>query len=183
MIIDQSYFVGPLSIAQLSQAAVSATVNDYIDLHGNEFLIKALGQSLADAYLAGIDVGSDEVIEQRWLDLKDGILFTNQSELSRKWVGFDSGYPFPLNPVAGYVWWYLKRDGAIQMAGIGAVQAQAENAVNMSPGQPLSVAWNQMVKDVWVLHEYVLKNVAVYPEFNSSEVCGKTFKKINAFGI
>ncbi len=183
MVINATYFVGPLAIAQISQAAVQGTVNDYIELHGVEFLSKALGQSLANAYLLGIDVGSDEVIEDRWEFLKQGGSFTNNSGLGRKWVGFDSGELFPLNPVAAYVWFHLQRDKAIQMAGIGAVVAEAENAQRMAPAQPLSMAWNHMSKAIYTLHEYLRANESLYPELVWSEINTRSLKPINAFGI
>jgi hypothetical protein len=179
-VIDRTYFTGPLAIANLSQPAVSSVVDTYILLKGEELLSKAMGESLKDAYLAGIE---ETVVEERWSNLRDGLSFTNQSDIRRRWVGFAAESAIPLNPVACYVWFHLQRDGSIQMSGIGSVQAQAENAGTVSPAQPLSMIWNQMANDIHVLWDYLVTNKTDYPEMNESEICYQFFNKINGFGI
>ncbi len=179
-VIDRTYFTGPLAIANLSQPAVSSVVDTYILLKADELLSKAMGESLKDAYIEGLEEAEPE---QRWINLRDGLSFINQYDRKGKWVGFSNGSPIPLSPVACYVWFHLQRDGTIQMSGIGSVQAQAENAANVSPAQPLSMIWNQMAKDIHILWEYLAANETDYPEMNQSEICYSFFNKINAFGI
>lgn len=179
-VIDRTYFTGPLAIANLSQPAVSSVVDTYILLKGEELLSKAMGESLKAAYLEGIE---EVEVEERWSKLRDGLSFTNRYDRKAKWVGFKAESAIPLNPVACYVWFHLQRDGSIQMSGIGSVQAQAENAANVSPAQPLSLIWNAMANDIKVLWDYLVTNKTDYPELNESEICYYFFNKINAFGI
>lgn len=51
----------------------------------------ALGYDFYQAFLTALDVGSDEVIEQRWLDLLNGVAFANTSGIRKYWVGFAGG--------------------------------------------------------------------------------------------
>ncbi len=180
MVVNRTYFAGPLVIPNLNQPAISDVVDTYILLHGEEMLSKAMGESLKDAYLEGIE---EVTIEERWANLKDGCTFTNQSGYSRKWVGFDSGESIPLNPVACYVWFHYQRDINQQISGVGTVQANPENAVNVSQSQKLSLIWNQMCKDVYVLWEYLQANASDYEEWDQGEINPHFFNKINGFGI
>ena len=51
----------------------------------------ALGYDFYQAFLEGLDVGSDETPEQRWLDLLNGVVFTNLSTIRKRFVGFAGG--------------------------------------------------------------------------------------------
>lgn len=91
MFIDQSYFIGPLTIAQLGQKAVSDDFNNFINQYEPVIMEAALGYDFYQAFLSGLTPGSDEQIEQRWLDLLGGIPFTNINGIKRKFVGFSNG--------------------------------------------------------------------------------------------
>jgi hypothetical protein len=184
MIIDRSYFTGPLVIPQLGSIPVQDTVDAYITMYEPELLSKVMGESLANALNQAIeDLGSDEDLDQRWKDILDGVSFTNSSSRPSKWVGLAPVNQIPGGPIAAFVWFHYTRDTAAQNSGVGVVSATAENAVNVSPTFKLSQAWNSMVKDVRVLWQFLNVNTAVYPEWVSSEVCGSYFGTINAFGI
>lgn len=91
MLIDQSYFVGPLTIAQLGEKSVRDSLQTFIDRWEPIIMEAALGYDFYHAFLDGLDVTSDEVIEQRWLDLLNGVVYTDLSQIKRKWVGFAGG--------------------------------------------------------------------------------------------
>lgn len=91
MFIDTSYFTGPLTIAQLGQTSVDDKVNDFITRYEGSYMEAALGNGFYQSFLSGIDVGSDESTAQRWIDLLNGIAFTDYRGLRRKWVGFSGG--------------------------------------------------------------------------------------------
>jgi hypothetical protein len=91
MFINQSYFRKPLVIAQLGQQSVVDGLNDIIDRWEPVILQAALGYDFYKAFLEGLDVGSDEVIEQRWLDLLNGVAFSTGSGIRKYWVGFAGG--------------------------------------------------------------------------------------------
>lgn len=87
MLIDLSYFHGPLTIAQISQKAVSDAVTDAIALYETEFLKKALGYDLYSSFIAGL---SEDPVPERWLNLLQGVSYTNSSGYGRRWQGFAS---------------------------------------------------------------------------------------------
>lgn len=91
MLIDKSYFIGPLTIAQLGEKAVEDRLNDFINRFEPLIMESAMGYDFYQAFLDGLDVGSDESIEQRWLDLLNGVAFTGLSGRRMKWVGFGGG--------------------------------------------------------------------------------------------
>lgn len=91
MLIDTSYFTGPLTIAQLGSKSVDDRVTDFIDLWEPVIMEAAMGYDFYQAFLDGLDVGSDEIIEQRWLDLLNGVAFTAQGGKKSRWVGFTGG--------------------------------------------------------------------------------------------
>jgi len=84
-LIDSSYFVGPLTIAQIGQPAVNNNLNLFISRLEVKFLREALGYQL---YLDFIDGLSQPIIEQRWLDLRDGVDFETVSNWPNWWAGF-----------------------------------------------------------------------------------------------
>lgn len=91
MLIDSSYFLGPLTIAQLGQQSVIDDLNNFIDRFEPVIMEAALGYDFYQAFLEGIEVSSDEQIEQRWLDLLNGVAFTNLSQIRKKFSGFAGG--------------------------------------------------------------------------------------------
>lgn len=91
MLIDESYFVGPLTIAQLGQKAVVDSLKDYINRWEPVIMEAALGYDFYQAFLDGLDVGSSATPEQRWLDLLNGVVFNNVSDFRKRFVGFAGG--------------------------------------------------------------------------------------------
>ena len=91
MFIDQSYFIGPLTIAQLGQGSVDDSLMDFINRWEATIMEAALGYDFYQAFLNGLEVGSDEQIEQRWLDLLNGVVFINTSGIKKRFAGFAGG--------------------------------------------------------------------------------------------
>lgn len=108
-LITPSYFIGPLTIAQLGQPSVNNDLITQINLYEPELLIAALGYELYDDFSSGL---AASVIDQKWIDLRDGIVFNlttnfpgwfpsyfynfwrmNQTR-KVKWVGFSSSSNF-----------------------------------------------------------------------------------------
>lgn len=180
MIIDRTYFTGPLVIPQIGSVPVQDTVDGYIALYEPELLSKAIGESFYSELLAGLDEVSPE---QKWVDIRDGLMFTNFSNRAVKWVGLTPENKIPGGPIASFVWFHYTRDTAAQNSGVGVVSATSENAVVISPTFKLSQAWNCMVKDINVLWEFLNANTDVYTGWNRAYVCYSFFGTINAFGI
>lgn len=71
-LIDQSYFIGSLTIAQLGQPAVLENLGAFINHIEPEILQAALGYELWEDFVDGL---SQPSIDQKWLDLRDGVTF------------------------------------------------------------------------------------------------------------
>jgi hypothetical protein len=269
MFIDKTYFVGPLTIAQLGQPAVEDDLNNFIALWEPKILEAALGYDFYQAFLEGLNVGSDEQPEQRWLDLLNGVSFANVSGTKRKWVGFaggdnvqtvvsaqrpnltiyagitpgfaqddykysnsglatwnydlelfgagtleygvdweykagggfvlkdtsyqtaynerwilhftgkktvtvDSGNQNLVSPLAGFIFYEYMVNLTTQNTGIGVVKSESENSIVYSPARKMADAYNQAVKDMLILWEFLqVKTQAtpnVYPEFDLVQI-------------
>ena len=182
MIIDSTYFTGPLMIASLGSVGVLNTVNDYIENHEPELLSRAIGESLTEAlYQAIEDLGSDEELDPKWQKLLTGEVFTARNGRRTTWKGLAP--TLKGGPIAAYVWFHYNRDISMQTAAIGTVQTQAENSNVISGMQVQSKAWNSMVYDLLVLWEYLATNLTTYTEYVSSERDTRAFGTINQFGI
>lgn len=91
MLIDETYFIGPLKIAQLGQKAVVDGLKDIINRFEPVILEAALGYDFYQAFLDGLNAGSDEAADQRWLDLLNGTSFKNVQGVKKKFAGFAGG--------------------------------------------------------------------------------------------
>ncbi len=171
-LIDKTYFVGKFSIAQVEQKAVNDKLKDLIATYQPQLLKACLGYELYAAFMEGLDVGSDETVDQRWLDLKNGKVFTTTYGKTEEWIGFTNSNKLQFSPLVSYVYYQWLCDLNTQVAGINTVQSKAENAVIASPAQRMTEAYNQMVLDVRILWEFLNANESTYPEFNMEDVAG-----------
>lgn len=171
-LIDETYFIGSFSIAQLSQKSVRDKLSDIVSTYQPQLLKAALGYELYAAFMEGLDVGSDETIDQRWLDLKNGKVFTTTYDKSEEWIGFTNTDKNQFSPLVSYIYYQWLRELNTQVAGINTVQANAENAVIANPAARMTEAYNQMVADIRILWEFLKANEETYPEFNMDDVAG-----------
>lgn len=84
-LIDTSYFVGPLTIAQLGQPAVNDNLQLFINRAEPQILEAALGYDLWQDFLTGLQ---QPVIDPRWLALLNGVQFTSVSNWPNWYAGF-----------------------------------------------------------------------------------------------
>lgn len=85
-LITPSYFRGEIKIAQLTQPTVLQAVQEAIDRYESEYLKKILGYQLYLDFIAGL-LGSP--IQQKWLDLLNGVDFTSSLTYRlTQWQGF-----------------------------------------------------------------------------------------------
>jgi hypothetical protein len=84
-LINNSYFVGPLTIAQLGQPSVANNLNLFINRAEPQLLEAALGYDLWQDLMTGL---SQPVIDQKWLNLRDGVTFKSVSS----WPGWYWGF-------------------------------------------------------------------------------------------
>jgi hypothetical protein len=85
-LIDSSYFIGPLTVAQLGQQSVRDNLNLFINRAEPQYLEAALGYDLWQDFLTGL---AQPVIDPRWLALLNGVKFTSVSNWPNWYVGFN----------------------------------------------------------------------------------------------
>lgn len=175
MLIDSTYFDGPLLIAGFDKESVRLAVDKAITKYEPEYLRKVMGASLYAAFMAGTTVGNGAfsegfssgfgnagTIADRWLWIRDGHTFT---------YGTDTFYyPGIKEAIACYVYWHYMNKNARQTTTMGVFMPKAENAKNVGPSKDMMDAWNTMVdinNSLSTMVYYLLDDdlINVYPEF------------------
>lgn len=175
-IITYEYFRGSLNLPQTVNAEGQALLTQFITQYEREFLNKVLGYELAKGLLDNIASN-----DPKWKDLRDGLIFTNSRNQDDEWVGFKDETD-KISPIANYVYYQFVKDQITEVAGVGTVKPNAENAERVYPQLKLQEAWNRMVEMIRILHDYLRLSYTTYPEFLT--YTGRfNFKKINQFGI
>lgn len=161
MKLDNDYFVGEMTIAQLSQEWVEENFEAQRDKLQTQYLNKMLGKTLAKNFLNGLDVVSPIVPEQKWLDLRDGV--------EGKWGGFiNEG---KTSPIANYVYFYYNFDLYSFSVGTGEVIPENENSRRYFNYSKLCKIWNDMVDMNYELSKFLNENYKTYNIYHSSS-CG-----------
>jgi hypothetical protein len=113
------------------------TFSDFVEREEKIILLDLLGASLYNEFILGLQ---DVVVEQRWVDLRDGAQYSNFSKVYQ-WVGMET----MLTPYIYFKWLEYGDDHA---AGVGVVVANTENSVMSSPVHKLNRAWREFIKYV-----------------------------------
>lgn len=144
-LIDKTYFVGELDVANTNNANVEARLQWFINKYEPEFLRLILGADLYTNYVAGIVVTAPDPVPAEWVALQD-------------FEGLKTA-------IASYVYFYYMRDQFTQTVGLGEVKPTAENATASDPSFKMMRAINEAVR--WVrentLVEFLNENVSDYP--------------------
>jgi hypothetical protein len=155
-LIDETYFVRGLHLAQLGQLEVSENVESYITRYERVFLTKALGYEFSKLMLANPTA-------PRFVALISGSEYTINDVVS-KWEGFTN--LGKVSPIANYVYYQYLADSAENVVGIGTAQNKAENAMVVSPINKMVLAWNDMRSMLKNLYGYMYANQDTYAEFD-----------------
>lgn len=175
--IDTSYFYGELSIAQISQVEIAASLQIIIDSREDELLLKLLGYELYKAYKAGV-TGST----QKYLDIRDGKEYTDTSGNLTKWVGLKFAIGNAKKSlIANYVYYHYLADNASFTTGSG--EKKTDLAINVSPEMKMIRAWNEMVNWNIDLHQFLMANISTYPEYEKVCIDKELFIYQNRFGL
>jgi hypothetical protein len=193
MIIDTTYFVGKLNLPQTGNTEGTAIVDGFIQQYEPELLLKALGPGLFQAFTDEVYGSGSGDIEQRFLDLLDGVSFSYNNTPFR-WVGFRN--TAKRSPIANYVYYKFLEDLVNSVALTGVVESMTDNNRNVSHNYKMVEAWNDQVYLLNHLWAFLYTNKAVYPEwteYNYPGIIGWTYpfncernevyKTINTFGI
>ena len=160
--IDTTYFYQELSIAQISQPEVAASLTAIIDFRENELLTRLMGYELKKAYDTGILANS-----QIFKDIRDGKEYTDSSGRLTKWVGlaFTVGTS-KKSLIANYVYYWYMRDNYTFTTGGSEKKSPAVDSVSIDA--KLVRAWNEMVAWNFALHNFLIDNADIYPEYENA---------------
>lgn len=182
-LIDNTYFVGDLHIASLSNSLVLARLTSFITKYEGQLLQDLLGYPLYKAFKAVIDEADPA---QKWKDLRDGVEYTDVNDRTRKWMGLrDSTSKRSI--VANYVYYWWLRDKASATTEIGEVtdKAEATQPAQESANVKMVRAYNEMVEWIAELIMFLNSKVDDYPEWEDADVYSirTRFKAINRFNL
>lgn len=170
MIVDQSFFFGPLLIEGVStgsgagrtQEAVNGELRRFIDLYERRYLRGLLGRKLADEFVGYLESDTPDDVGARWQSLLEVLV------------------PLPgVSPVANYVYFYYVRSNQRRATSLGVTETNSDNPI--VPCDSLIVnAWNDMVgmnRDVVC---FLRDHAADYPAVSTDY---ELLEPINVMGI
>lgn len=165
-IIDVSFFQGgQTEIAQSTEASVAATVNRYINTLEQDFLRELLGYELSKLFQAGY------ASVAKYQALLNGAEYVNRFGDADKFRGivFTDGLDGrKRSMIANYIYYYYLRQETTFTSGSGEKEIAAMNAEKASSRMKQVRAWNEMVKWVKQLWEFLYVNQSDYPAYFNS---------------
>lgn len=117
-----------------------AEVEDDFDafvLEQTETALRALlGDKLYDAFIDGLEEAS---VPQRWIDLRDGVLYLDEQGKQRRWVGMQE----LTRPLIYSLW---LRYGKDIVTGVAVVEAEVENNTAVNPSTRITMGQNDFAR-------------------------------------
>lgn len=172
-LIDDTYFIREITIAQLGQFNGNLKfLNLMIEKYEPKFLDEALGYGFSSVMLANQS-------QPRFVSLISGEDYTHDGIL-RKWIGLANNTE-KISPIANYVYWWCVKYNWEQQAGTGTVRPKNENSKVVAPEYSMIKAWDEMVDMIHQMRCFIHANISDYPEYKSKAV--RCFTKVNHYGI
>lgn len=165
-IVNQTFFVGPISLPNLHHTQELERLTTFINKYEPECLCKILGYPLFKKF------GSET--SQRMTDLLNGAEYTDGLGELRKFNGIKHDVNISL--IANYVYFYFLQANASQQSGTGTNVTVPNSATQQSPREKQAAAWNFFSDEVQsMIHFLWLKKdgsgARVYPEFSFYQYC------------
>lgn len=169
MIVDASFFYGPLNIeglmansgADFTQAAIQKGLQQFIERYEVQYLVRLLGRKLGLEFANYLGKEEKEP-EARWDNLLARLV------------------PMPrVSPIANYVYFYYVRGNQVHATSLGATETNSDNKV-VSCDPLIIPAWNGMVDMNRAIHSYLEAHEGEYEGFATSY---ELLEKINILGI
>jgi uncharacterized protein YggL (DUF469 family) len=188
-LIDQTYFVGTLSIANTDNVAILERLQYFIDKYEPELLQDIFGYELYKLLAAELQAEEDDSLSSystRFERLVNGCEYDGMDGRLKKWNGlFFMLDSVPCSLIANYVYWHWLKDQSTQTVGLGEAATQAQNAVLVSPMIKMNRVWNEMSRTTQELCYFLQSNRNDYPEWVDSNWVGRQrfFAPQNQFGI
>lgn len=186
--IDSTYFFNELSLAYPDTPAGEATLTAIIDGREAELLERLFGYELYKAWLDALALEVDDtpgpavLLEQRFIDLRDGKEYTNQSGVLTKWPGlrFTVGTA-KKSLIANFVYWHKQADDYTFTT--GSSEKKTDLAINASPDSKMIRAWNEMVNWNFKLNAFLVDQIETYPEYESVCIDNELYTLQNRLGF
>lgn len=155
-LIDQTYFKGGYFLPNLEgvgavTVASVESLNWYIAKYEPEYLRLVLGETLYNAFIAGLAIVP---IPAKWTSLKNKLIDSTNK----------------LSQIAGYVYFFEERDRFTSLAQQGQSKAKSQNAENVINTRPMRTAYNDSIDSGLTLRTWLNDNISTYPEFTISEL-------------
>jgi hypothetical protein len=139
MVIDKTYFIRELNIAQLSDVAVAESLDLFIAKYEPIFLKRLFGPVLgAEILIGSLEEQPSPIIEF----LLDGGLFEQDGNIYT-WDGLRNANK--ISPIANFVFFHFVNDRITQQSGIGEVKPLGQNSEVVSADERLVMVWNEMI--------------------------------------
>lgn len=171
MIIDQTYFILELNVAQTSNFVVSDKLDLFIGRYERFFLSEFFGVELKNLIIEF--VGGTNV-EERIERLVDGYDLVKDGK-TYEWQGLRNTEK--ISPIANYVFARFAEDERSSQTGIGERKSKGENSNQYSADWRVMNAWNNMV-DLLEPLKMILED-GDYPEYDTKAY----YEKINRFDL
>jgi len=133
-----------------------------------------LGNKMAYDFISGISSVTDTTptADAKWLNLLFGKKILN-GEMVEGWLGFSNHHVYSVNvgserrisPYANYIYCKWVEQKYTTTMGQGEALAKHENSVNATSYQKLMKANNKMVDLHYKMHNFIISNIADYPDY------------------
>ena len=140
MIIDESYFINDIAIANTNNTSIEASLNSAIVKREKEALISQFGYELYKLFIAN-------PTDQIYLDIVEGKEFSFEfcgKTVTRKWIGLANSEKVSL--LAYYVYFFYEKDRNTFNSSVGFVTPKVENAEQDNPRMNYVNSWNQYIE-------------------------------------
>lgn len=159
-IVNQSFFIEPIELPNLTHAATLEKLTASINKYEPECLLKILGYPLYKLF------GTEA--SQRMTDLLSGAEYTDGSGNLQKWQGLKHDTVISL--IANYIYCGIKEYEASHTSPSGTIITKPSASVNIGPYEKFATAWNFFSDEVYSMTCFLwLKKdgggARVYPEF------------------
>lgn len=178
-LIDRTYFIGEINLPNTNQPAVQENIDYLISKREPELLTQLFGYAMYKAFISGLQ---EDPVPQRWIDLRDGVVYTDTDGEERRWMGLVAKVDEPKESlIANYVYYWYMRKEATQTSGVGETVTKTENSVRISPVAKQVRAWNEMVGWIWEMFNFLDAKQVDYPEYKPVNRCD--WEDVNIFNL
>lgn len=186
-LIDISYFVGEINIAQLGQLAVAEDVDRFITKYQSRYLRAVLGYAFSKQF----EDNYNSETEDEWSAIVNGSAYVDANGITQYWNGLVDEDAV-VSPIANYVYYKYIADLQSATTASGEKEDNAQGSLNVAAAGKQARAWNEMVVMNFQLVDFLLNKKTDgdrdYPDFefdtcNLSAERADMFTRINVFNL